>query len=114
MSPSAFQQAMMRGMAASPFKGAVTLMIGNAEHPVENCVVESGDNAAKAEEYGLQHVRTLSVQMPKKTPVGVATLPERPETKHKLKYLGRIYNLTSIEGDDEASPVWVLEGNAPL
>lgn len=116
MSPADFQKAHLRGMAASPFRGSVTVMMGAAdEYTVPDCVLESGDNQAKAEEWGINHVRTLSVQVPKLKADGITPwMPRRPETKDKVRYLGRVYNLVNIEGDDAASAVWVLTGNAPI
>ncbi len=114
MSPQQFQQAHLRGMAASPFTGTVEVLIGGDVYPVTGCVVRSGDNKAKAEEWGLQHVRTLSVQLPKQCN-GVATLPRRPAADtDALRYDGREYRMVSISGDDAASPVWVIQANAPL
>ena len=109
-----FKAAHLRGMAASPFTGAVTLLLDGEEYDFAGCLVKSGDNKAEAEEWGLEHQRTLQVQLPKLCR-GVEVLPRRPDvSKDALRYQGRDYSLASVSGDDDCSPVWVIDATAPL
>lgn len=108
MSPAQFQKSVLRGMGASPFSSSVVLIYGGTRHTCPGCVVGSGDNKAKADQYGLEHERTLDVHIPK------STLTRAPEIKDLIEYKGRKYTLNSIEGHDDFSPVWVVSASAPL
>jgi hypothetical protein len=109
MTSVAFQKAFLKGISASPFKGTVTLIYGTDRYEVTDCVVKSGDNKAQAEEYGIKHVRTLDVQVPK------TALPSMPSVaKHAIEYEGRTYALISVSGEDAASPVWVISATSAV
>lgn len=103
-----FQKAVLRGMAASPSGGVVVLIYGSTRHTCKGCIVASGDNKAKADEFGLEHQRTLDVHIPK------TALPRKPGIKDLIEYQDRRYTLNSIKGDDALSPVWVVSATAPL
>ena len=105
---AAFQKAMQRGRAASPFTGEVTVIMGATRHRVCG-LVSSGDNKAQVDEFGLEHVRTLEAHLPK------CRLPRRPDASlDAVEYLGRSYKLASIKGGDACSDVWVISAVAPF
>jgi hypothetical protein len=115
MSPATFAAAVSRGMAASPFRSDLTFIFGTTRYLVKNCIVSSGDNKAKSDEYGTEHTRSLRCHVPKKNPDRTATLPRQPAVDlDAVEHLGRKYNLVSITGFDDHSPAWVIEAAAPL
>lgn len=115
MSPEAFKKAHLRGMGGSPFQGSVVIRMGTTDYTVCGCVIKSGDNKAQAEEWGLEHVRTLEVQLPKCRTDGGKWLPRDPSVQlDTITYEGRLYRLQSVSGLDDFSPVWVIQASAPL
>lgn len=100
-------------MAASPFATTATaplfLIAGGTRIRVEGAVVETGDNKAKAEEWGIDHVFTIDAQIPKSL---VAAQPR--VDLDALEYRGVQYKLTMSSGDEEHSPVWVVSGTCPV
>jgi hypothetical protein len=115
MNAADFQRAHLRGISGSPFQGRVVVTMGSTEYTVCGCVVKSGDNKAEAEEYGLAHVQTLEVQIPKCRPTGGKWLPRDPSAAlDAIAYEGRIYKIQSVSGLDDFSPVWVVQASAPL
>jgi hypothetical protein len=116
MSPQErFRAAVLRGMKASPFAAGVIVLMAGARHHVSGAVVSSGDNKAKAEEFGLEHLRTLDAHLPKLRADGQPMLPRRPDAAlDAVEYLGRNYKIESVEGEDAASPVWVIHATCPL
>jgi len=115
MNAADFQRAHLRGISGSPFQGRVVVTMGSTEYPICGCVVKSGDNKAEAEEWGLAHVRTLEVQIPKCRPTGGKWLPRDPSASlDAIAYEGRIYKIQSVSGLDDFSPVWVVQASAPL
>jgi len=114
MTSAKFQAAVLRGMAASPFSGSVVVIMGSTRYTIAGCQVASGDNKAESDEYGTAHVRTLKAHLPKLIN-GSASLPRALDAaKDAIEYQGRKYNLTSIQGADACSPVWVIDCAAPL
>jgi hypothetical protein len=109
-----FAAAVTRGMRASPFASTVatplTYISGTGGRvDLAGCLVLTGDNKAKSEEFGIDHVSTIKVQILKSL---VALKPRI--TLDALEYAGLRYSLTSVSGDAEYSPVWVVEGSSPL
>ena len=78
-----FQKAVLRGMAGSHAGGSVIMIYGSTRHVCHGCVIGSGDNKAKADQYGLEHQRTLEVHIPK------STLPREPSIKDLIEYKAR-------------------------
>jgi hypothetical protein len=115
MSPTDFKKAHLRGLAGSPFQSGVVIRMGTTDYTVCGCVIKSGDNKAQAEEWGLEHVRTLEVQMPKCRATGGKWLPRDPAAAlDTITYAGRVYKIQSVSGLDAFSPVWTIQASAPL
>lgn len=113
-----FKKMLLVGANASPFAAALVVAMDGRTIDVPGCLIESGTNAAKLEEFDIEHVRTISAHIPKLR-AGAATptltLPRMPIiAKDALRYQGRVYKITAVEGADDVSPVWVVEGSAPL
>lgn len=108
-----FAAAMKRGMAASPFASTddvpLFLILGGTRIRLSGCLVEVGDNKAKADEWGIDHVFTIDAQIPK------SLVPTQPRVDlAALEYQGRQYKLNATSGDEEHSPVWVVAGTCPV
>lgn len=108
-----FKHAVARGMGASPFATTAAeplyLLKGATRTALKGCVIDEDDNAAKAEEFGLDRKYTLSAHIPKAI---LATAPDRE--LDKVEYRGRIYDLDAVSGHAAHSPVWVIEASCPL
>jgi len=104
-----FKESVEFSMTDSFFSGSVTFIYGSTRHLCVGCDIASGDNKAKADEFGLTHSLTLEVHVPK------SALPRRPvSATDAVEYQGRKYTIDSIEGDDAWSPVWTVDASAPL
>ena len=105
--------AVSSGMAASPFAttpaAPLILIVGTTRQPLVGCIIETGDNKAKAQEWGLDHVFTIDVHIPKKL---VAVKPR--VDLDAVEYQGRQYKLNASSGDESYSPVWVVGGECPV
>ena len=112
MSPDAFQKAMLRGMAASPFVAKSTDFIyirGSTRIPLTGCPVEVSTNALEVKETGAHPEHVLKTHIPK------TQLTFTPN--HELdavEYKGRHYTFKLTGGDVEHSAAWCLEARSPL
>lgn len=108
-----FSKAVSRGMAASPFATTTAaplyLLKGSTRTALKGCTIEVTDNAAKVEEYGIQHAYEIQAHIPKTI---LATKPS--VTLDAVEYQSRKYNLTAVSGDEAHSPVWVISGSSPI
>jgi hypothetical protein len=100
-------------MAASPFAttsaAPLILIIGTTRKSLKGCVIETGDNKAKAEEWGIAHVFTIEAHIPK------ALVTSQPRVDlDAVEYQGRQYKLNASSGDEAFSPVWVVGGECPV
>lgn len=103
-----FQAAVIRGMAASPFTGSLTVLM-DGRSIVVNCLVDEGTNKVEVEEFGVEAERVIKAHIPK------TALPRQPSTDlDAVIYKGRTYKLRPVAGAVDASPVWVVEGRSPL
>jgi len=108
-----FKKAFALGMAASPFattaKDPLYLVKRAARIPLKGCTIDEDDNAAKAEEYGLDRKYTLKAHIPKTL---LTTAPNRE--LDKLEYRGRVYDIDAVSGAAAHSPVWDVEASCPM
>jgi hypothetical protein len=108
-----FKKAVARGMAASPFATttAVPLYLrrGSTRVALKGCTIDEDDNAAKAEEYGLDRKYTFKAHIPKTL---LTTAPNRE--LDKLEYRGRIYDIDAVSGAAAHSPLWDVEASCPM
>jgi len=108
-----FQDAVSRGMAASPFASTASaplyLRRGTSRIPLIGCTISEKDNAAQAEEFGLERKYTFKAHIPK------SKLPTAPDRElDKLEYRGRTYDIDAVTGAAEHSPVWAVQASCPL
>ena len=100
-------------MAASPFgttaKDPLILIRASTRTPLPGCIIKTGDNKAKAEEWGIDHCFTIKAHIPKAL---IATQPR--VDLDALEYQGRQYKLNMSSGDESYSPVWVVGGECPV
>lgn len=100
-------------MAASPFASTsaapLILIVGSTRTSLAGCVIATGDNKAKAEEWGIDHVFTIKAHIPK---AQVATQPR--VDLDALEYQGRQYKLNMTSGAAAHSPVWIVGGTCPV
>lgn len=100
---------MRRVAAASPFKGKPVLKIKGEVLNLPEIEVVEGTNNAQHEEYGVELVRTISIHVPK------VLLVEPPEIgRDAIQCKGRSYKINNVDGGDDCSAFWLIEGNAPL
>lgn len=108
-----FSKAVARGMAASPFATTMAdplyLLKGTQRLALKGCIIDEDDNAAKAEEYGLDRKYTFKAHIPKTL---LSTAPDRE--LDKLEYRGRIYDIDAVSGQAAYSPLWDVEASCPM
>lgn len=108
MSPAAFQKAMNRGMAASPFAGSLVYKSGSTSTTI-TCVAAESVNKQEQDDYGATAERVLKCVLPKDT---VTTRPNC--TSDQLIYKGRTYQIKQVDGDADCSAGWIIEARSPL
>lgn len=109
MTPAAFQRAVSRGMAASPFAGELVLKTGTSTVTLTGCVIDESDNKREQDEYGAEAERVLSTHIPK------SQLTTRPDvSKDLLLFKGRTYAIKSVEGDEDHAAAWAVEARSPM
>lgn len=100
-------------MKASPFAttsaAPLILIVGTSRKTLVGCNIDYRCDSAPLEETGIKPGHKLSVQIPKAL---VSTMPNH--VKDRLEYKGRVYNFHPVEGLEDFSPLWALEGYSPL
>ena len=100
-------------MAASPFAttsvSPLILIRGTTRTPLPGCVVKTGDNKARSEEWGVDHCFTIKAQIPK------ALITTQPRVDlDAVEYAGRQYKITMSSGDEAHSSAWAIGGTCPM
>lgn len=115
MSPDQFRAAHLRGMQASPFTGTIVVMMDGQSIEVTGCVVHAGTNGSKLEEFEVDHLRTLTVHIPRHKANNAPTLPRAPQIgRDAIRYRGAGYKVADVRGQHDVSPVWVVTANNPI
>lgn len=113
MTASAFQAAVLRGIAASPFQttleSPLVLLKGTQRIELAGCVIKHDCANAPLDVTGVRPGHYLRVQIPK------CILPDMPVFDlDKLEYDGRTYSIQPVRDQVAHAPTWAVEGYSPL